>query len=477
MRLMRASSASTGYALRFRLERNLSHRHTLCHASTMPPPKSPSGEQQHEQLLAECRKLVPPLSFTSHKGSSGKVVVVGGARVSGALKQSAGGAPALCARTQRAHTAATLTAPRKTSSPACPPYDLLSLAALPSLIPFGFSFSCLQNLLLPCGRAATGRQEYTGAPYFAAITSLRVGADLGHVFCTPGAAPVIKGYSPELIVLPFLPGAAPAAAAAEPAGTSGEAGAEAEAAAAARDVDEAMAQIRPWLQRMACVIVGPGLGDDPLVVETAAAVVAAARQANIPLLVDGSGLNFIAKRPELVRGYARCVLTPNIAELGRLGSGVGMQELASGRVTTEWQRHLPEIAKRFEGVTIVSKGPTDLISDGTAVLECSVGSSPRRAGGQGDVLAGATSVFMAWSMKAAGSSGSGGSSGAAPEAASSTALAETTANPMMLSAYAGCTLMRTASGMAFSQCRRSMLAGDVITHIDRAFRSLFERSD
>lgn len=32
-----------------------------------------------------------------------------------------------------------------------------------------------------------------------------MGADLSHVFCTEGAATVIKSYSPELIVHPYLP--------------------------------------------------------------------------------------------------------------------------------------------------------------------------------------------------------------------------------------------------------------------------------
>jgi hypothetical protein len=76
-----------------------------------------------------------------------------------------------------------------------------------------------------------GCREYTGAPYFAAISAVRVGAgqaaaaqqprspaqltgappaaqvgaDLSHVICTGGAGGVIKGYSPELIVLPYLP--------------------------------------------------------------------------------------------------------------------------------------------------------------------------------------------------------------------------------------------------------------------------------
>ena len=33
----------------------------------------------------------------------------------------------------------------------------------------------------------------------------QVGSDLSHVFCTDGAATVIKSYSPELIVHPYLP--------------------------------------------------------------------------------------------------------------------------------------------------------------------------------------------------------------------------------------------------------------------------------
>ena len=35
--------------------------------------------------------------------------------------------------------------------------------------------------------------------------ALQVGADLAHVFCTESASQVIKSYSPELIVHPYLP--------------------------------------------------------------------------------------------------------------------------------------------------------------------------------------------------------------------------------------------------------------------------------
>ncbi len=34
---------------------------------------------------------------------------------------------------------------------------------------------------------------------------MQVGADMAYVICTPSAAAAIKSYSPELMVLPYLP--------------------------------------------------------------------------------------------------------------------------------------------------------------------------------------------------------------------------------------------------------------------------------
>jgi ATP-dependent NAD(P)H-hydrate dehydratase len=47
-----------------------------------------------------------------------------------------------------------------------------------------------------------GSARYTGAPYYAAMASLKVGADLAFVFCAQEAAIPIKSYSPELMVAP-----------------------------------------------------------------------------------------------------------------------------------------------------------------------------------------------------------------------------------------------------------------------------------
>lgn len=47
-----------------------------------------------------------------------------------------------------------------------------------------------------------GSLEYTGAPYYSAISSLKSGSDISHIFCHKEAAIPIKSYSPELIVHP-----------------------------------------------------------------------------------------------------------------------------------------------------------------------------------------------------------------------------------------------------------------------------------
>jgi ATP-dependent NAD(P)H-hydrate dehydratase len=48
------------------------------------------------------------------------------------------------------------------------------------------------------GRVAVigGSFEFTGAPYYSAISALRVGVDLSHIFCSKFSSASIKSYSP-----------------------------------------------------------------------------------------------------------------------------------------------------------------------------------------------------------------------------------------------------------------------------------------
>ena len=155
-----------------------------------------------------------------------------------------------------------------------------------------------------------GCEEYTGAPYFAAMSALRMGADLAHVFCAEGAGHVIKSYSPELIVHPYMRE-----------GGSGSNGGT-HTAYDAELVTEAMEKIEPWLDRMSAVVVGPGLGRDPTMCETAKRIIAAACEKDIPLVIDADGIRLVMEDEDasLVSNNGRVVLTPNKAELDRFRS-------------------------------------------------------------------------------------------------------------------------------------------------------------
>merc|ERR1719400_1835953 len=105
-----------------------------------------------------------------------------------------------------------------------------------------------------CGRVAVfgGCVMYTGAPYFAAISALKAGADLVHVFCEKAAGGVIKGYSPELIVHPVL------------------------------DTEYGIEEIDQWLPRLHVVVLGPGLGRNQSMLGRISIIMERARSRNIP---------------------------------------------------------------------------------------------------------------------------------------------------------------------------------------------------
>ncbi|CAK9162351.1 unnamed protein product [Ilex paraguariensis] len=267
-----------------------------------------------------------------------------------------------------------------------------------------------------------GCREYTGAPYFSAISALKIGADLSHVFCTKDAAPVIKSYSPELIVHPIL-----------------------EESYSVRDEDKrsisakVLAEVNKWMERFDCLVVGPGLGRDPFLLDCVSDIMKHARHSNVPMVIDGDGLFLVTNCLDLVSGYPLAVLTPNVYEYRRLVEKVLNCEVDSQDGTEQ----LLSLAKRVGGVTILRKGKSDLISDGESVKSVSIYGSPRRCGGQGDVLSGSVAVFLYWARQRV-------------------AELEPRSNPTMLGGIAGSILVRKAALLAFENKRRSTLTGDII---------------
>ncbi|WJX27111.1 ATP-dependent NAD(P)H-hydrate dehydratase [Trifolium repens] len=282
-----------------------------------------------------------------------------------------------------------------------------------------------------------GCREYTGAPYFAAISALKIGADLSHVFCTKDAAPVIKSYSPELIVHPVL-----------------------EESYSVREEDKkiiaskVLSEVDKWLERFDCLVIGPGLGRDPFLLDCVSEIMRRARKSNIPIVIDGDGLFLVTNHLELVSGYALAVLTPNVNEYKRLVEKVLSSEVNNEDATQQ----VLSLAKQIGGVTILRKGKSDLISDGDTVKSVSIYGSPRRCGGQGDILSGSVAVFLSWARQHIEAAG--------PDSNISCK------NPAVLGSIAGSSMMRKAASLAFSNKKRSTVTGDIIECLGKSLEDI-----
>lgn len=163
------------------------------------------------------------------------------------------------------------------------------------------------------------------------------------------------------------------------------------------DPEDIAAAVAEMLPRLHVLVVGPGLGRDPLMQETVARVIRSARERDLPLVVDADGLLLIQKDPSLVRGYGNAILTPNVVEFGRLCKALGVEEqVARAKDEGGETARVEALAKALEGVTVVQKGGADYISNGTTTLVVDLVGGKKRSGGQGDTLTGSVATFLGW---------------------------------------------------------------------------------
>lgn len=269
-----------------------------------------------------------------------------------------------------------------------------------------------------------GCEEYSGAPYYAAISALRTGADLVYVFCFKSAVSAIKSFSPELIVLPYL------------------------------DSPNCIERLKPWLEKLHSLVVGPGLGTSPTAQDAVRRIfehISRESKFNnnkMPIIADADSLNMI--EPETFRNYNGCVyLTPNVHELTKLSSRLIGRQTYEPTVTD-----VQALLNKLEGnYIIVLKGAEDVIANKRGTLVCTEQGSARRCGGQGDILAGSMSTFAYWASK-------------------QTHYCDEL-DPEILAAYAACTLTRHTNKLAFKAKGRNMITTDIVELLPNAFQNLF----
>lgn len=267
-----------------------------------------------------------------------------------------------------------------------------------------------------------GARDYAGAPYFASISSMRLGADLAYVICSSSASNAIKSYSPELIVTPLLD--------------------------CPSDIEFAD-ETSCLLDRLHALIIGPGLGRERHLINRAKKLIKGAKDRMLPLVLDADGLILVTEDPSLVRSYPKALLTPNRIELQRLANSLPNASKLDLRDAS--LSEIKELVKRCSEelqVSILAKGSVDIIHsypEGLQLCTDSALGSNRRCGGQGDILSGLAGVYLHWIQQA--NSDSNG---------------EKVDEPIVWAAYLAALTTRKTNELAFRDRRHGMLASDMI---------------
>jgi len=195
--------------------------------------------------------------------------------------------------------------------------------------------------------------------------------------------------------------------------------------------------------------------------------VSLARQNGMFIVLDADSLFFVGQDPSIIRTYRRAVVTPNVVEFKRLSDQLGIDP------NTPAEKRAEAVSRRLGGVTVLQKGPRDVIATDSpggnlrgnfdkveAIVEVDVPGGLKRCGGQGDILSGAVGTFLAWGK--CYEDGAFGD-GSIP-----------IARIPLLAAVAGSMVTRTTSRLAFQKYRRSVVTQDMLSEIGKAFIDTFD---
>lgn len=309
-----------------------------------------------------------------------------------------------------------------------------------------------------------GCEDYTGAPFFSGHSAALVGADLSHIVCEKLAAPVIKSYSPDLMVHPYLYDILnPEVERFAPREVWEQLGSKSlEEALLLKEIDAViekhiLPKVLLLVERVDMFVVGPGFGRDPLMLKTLIRVVEEIKVANKPVILDADSLFLLSVRPDLIQGYKKAVITPNVVEFGRICSALSIDD-------TDTIETAKKVSKQLGGVIVVRKGQNEVIARNESHLINDTPGSVRRVGGQGDTLTGALATLLLWAQHY------------------NTGFWDETSQKLdedelsILACFAACSLVRVASSKAFAHYRRAMQTSNVHEFLGEAFRELFEDS-
>lgn len=254
-----------------------------------------------------------------------------------------------------------------------------------------------------------GSLEYTGAPFYAAMVTMRGGGELAFIYCEQSAAFPIKSYSPDLIVFPGY---------------------------------HLLGENCQALDRVHAIIIGPGLGRSEECEQLVENVLLHAREQKKPIVIDADALWFLCKcvrLREIIRDGEKpwtVFVTPNPVEMQRLQDAMKATDAKA-------------VARWFRGrAVLVEKGNVDHVIGEECEVEVGNSGSLKRVGGQGDLLAGLIALCATWILTRGGEISD-----------------EMRKVQHVAPAVSACVITRAAAHHAFLKWGRSLVASDILPFV------------
>jgi len=222
-----------------------------------------------------------------------------------------------------------------------------------------------------------GGGPYYGAPALSSFAAQRTGIDLVYVATPKKVAKAITSYSPLLIKSVRL---AKEVAKLSPTLIVKE----------LRDKDILVLAdvevIKNLIKKTDALLIGPGLGDAPDSQKAVKEIIELFVKSQKPIVIDADAIKIVGKNHNIIKN-SKTVLTPHSGEFNEL-TGVKLSNNLDER-----KKRVKEWAKKL-GVTIVLKGPIDIISNGIETKLNDIHNEAMTVGGTGDVLAGIIGALL-----------------------------------------------------------------------------------
>jgi NAD(P)H-hydrate epimerase len=204
-----------------------------------------------------------------------------------------------------------------------------------------------------------GSEVYSGAPTLVSLGALRTGVDLVYLAAPTKVAYAISSMSPDLITIKL----------------------------AGDNLKQSnMETLKPYLNMVDAVAIGPGLGLNPETADFVRICVDEVEKAGKPLLLDADGLKAFAKFKRPLK--TPLVLTPHAGEYAIL-AGETLPEKLNERINA-----VQKTANKLNAVILV-KSKVDIVCNSERVKLNFTGNPGMTVGGTGDVLSGIVSGLMA----------------------------------------------------------------------------------